>query len=54
MSGEVLTASAMNAYNDFNKAETVRPSGFDRFTVKGNRLRVTVPAKSVVVLEIYP
>jgi len=52
VSGEILTASAMNAYNDFDKAEAVQPARFDRFKAKANRLQVTMPAKSVVVLEI--
>jgi alpha-N-arabinofuranosidase len=50
--GEVLTSDAMNSMNTFEKPETVKPAGFNGFTYKEGVLTVTMPSKSVVVLEL--
>jgi alpha-N-arabinofuranosidase len=50
--GEILTAQAMNAYNDFGKPEAVRPAAFSDFKVSGHSIRISLPSKSVVVLEV--
>jgi len=52
VSGEVLTAAAMNAMNTFDSPAAVKPAPFSAFKVAGSDLTVTVPAKSVVVLEL--
>ena len=52
VSGEVLTAAAMNAMNTFDKPNTVRPSTFRNYKLKDSALMLTVPSKSVVVLEL--
>jgi alpha-N-arabinofuranosidase len=52
VTGEVLTADTMNAMNSFDTAEKVKPSGFNGFTYKDGVLTVTMPSKSVVVLEL--
>ncbi|MDN4633917.1 alpha-L-arabinofuranosidase C-terminal domain-containing protein [Sphingomonas sp. PsM26] len=52
VSGRVLTAQAMNARNDFGVAEQVAPVAFTGAQVQGNTLTVTLPAKSVVMLEL--
>ena len=52
VSGRVLTADVMTAHNTFDNAEAVTPRAFDDFKLKGDILNVTLPSKSVVVLEI--
>jgi alpha-N-arabinofuranosidase len=52
VTGRVLTASAINSHNTFDAPEAVRPAAFNGATVQGGRLSVTLPAKSVVVLEL--
>jgi alpha-N-arabinofuranosidase len=48
----VLTAAAMNAMNTFEKPAAVEPAPFTRIRNAGSRVTVTIPAKSVVVLEL--
>lgn len=50
--GRVLTARTMNAHNTFDNPEAMKPAAFDDFELEDNVLRVTLPSKSVVVLEI--
>ncbi len=50
--GEILTAETIQSYNDFGKAPAVAPEPFDGFKAKGKTLIVTLPAKSIVSLEI--
>jgi alpha-N-arabinofuranosidase len=52
ISGEVLTASAMDARNRFGAAEEVRPVPFRNARWAGGKLRVQMPAKSIVVLTV--
>ena len=52
VSGRVLTAPAMNAHNSFDAPDTVRPVPFTGATVGGGTLSVTLPPKSVVVLDL--
>ena len=52
ISGEILKAAKINAYNDFGKAAAVAPAAFKDFKKTGKTLKVTLPAASVVVLEI--
>ena len=52
VSGEVLTASAVNAINTFEQPNNVKPAPFSAYKVQGQQLSVSVPAKSVVVLEL--
>jgi alpha-N-arabinofuranosidase len=52
VTGRVLTASAMNAHNTFDEAEAVKPVTLDGARLTGNGFAVTLPAKSVVVLEL--
>ncbi len=42
----------MNSYNSFEKPETVKPASFSGFTLKDGLLTITMPSKSVVVLEL--
>jgi len=50
--GRILTATAMDAHNDFASPNVVAPTAFTGATVSGDRLEVTLPAKSVVVLQL--
>jgi alpha-N-arabinofuranosidase len=52
VTGEVLTAGEMNSYNSFESPETVKPAAFNGFTLKEGILSITMPSKSVVVLEL--
>ncbi len=50
--GEIITASAMNAYNDFDKPEKVNCQPFSGYKLGNNLLQISLPSKSVVTLEI--
>ncbi len=50
--GEVLTSKNMNDYNDFGKPAVVVPAPFNNYRISGSKLEVTMPAKSVVSLEV--
>ena len=52
VSGDVLTAGRMSAYNDFGKDAEVHPSAIDGAKVKDGELAIELPAKSVVVVAI--
>ena len=52
VTGEVLTAGEMNAFNSFENPELVKPVAFNGFTLKDGTLNITMPSKSVVVLEL--
>ena len=52
VSGRVLTAGAINAHNSFEVPETVRPLPFSGAQISNDMLTVTLPPKSVVVLDL--
>ncbi|RDE07229.1 alpha-N-arabinofuranosidase [Sphingomonas aracearum] len=53
VSGQVLTAPTMNALNDFDTPDTVRPVAFTGARMAaGGTMTVTLPAKSVVMLQL--
>ena len=52
VTGEILKASRINAYNDFDKAPEVTPAPFTDIKKNGKTLKLTLPAASVVVLEV--
>jgi alpha-N-arabinofuranosidase len=52
VSGQVLTADAINAHNTFEQPDAVRPAAFDGASLSGNTVTVNLPSKSVVVLEL--
>jgi len=54
VTGEVLTASAMNAMNTFEKSDSVKPAVFNGYKLQGSQLTLSIPATSVVVLEMRP
>jgi alpha-N-arabinofuranosidase len=50
--GRVLTAGAMDARNTFDHPDQVRPEPFRGAKLQGGELSVSLPAKSVVVLDL--
>ncbi|WOF45510.1 alpha-N-arabinofuranosidase [Sphingopyxis indica] len=52
VSGRILTAATIDAHNSFDAPQAVRPAPFSGASIKGGKLVVTLPAKSVVVLEL--
>ena len=52
INGEILTSKNIGDYNDFNNPDIVKPVPFKDVKVKKNTLKVKIPAKSIVVLNI--
>ena len=52
ISGQVLTAPEMNAHNTFENPDAIKPVKFSAFKTTGKGFSVTLPAKSVVALEV--
>ena len=52
VTGEILASPSINSYNDFGKEPAVAPNPFTAFKKDGKSLVVTVPAASVVCLEL--
>jgi alpha-N-arabinofuranosidase len=50
--GEILTASAMNSMNTFDRPNTVKPAPFSGYKLQGSQLSLNIPAMSIVVLEL--
>lgn len=50
--GRILSAATTNAHNTFESPAQVRPAAFTGATLDAGTLKVTLPAKSVVMLEI--
>jgi len=52
ISGQVLTAAKTDSHNAFGAFEQVRPVSFAGARWAGGKLRVSMPAKSIVVLGL--
>jgi len=52
VTGRILTGSAIDAHNTFEKPTTVQPAPFTGAKIAGSTLTVQLPAKSVIVLEL--
>jgi alpha-N-arabinofuranosidase len=52
VSGRILTAPAMTTVNTFDNPNAVSPAAFRDFKVQGNQITLTLPSKSVLVLEL--
>jgi alpha-N-arabinofuranosidase len=52
VSGTILTAPATNSHNTFAEPDVVKPASFTGATLTGDTLKIALPAKSVVVLEL--
>jgi alpha-N-arabinofuranosidase len=53
VSGQILTAARVQAHNDFDTPDSVRPTTFTQASVGRGALNVTVPAHAVVVLDLH-
>jgi alpha-N-arabinofuranosidase len=51
-SARVLTAGATNAHNTFDHPLNVRPASFAGASVEGGALKVVLPAKSIVMVDL--
>jgi len=52
VSGRILTAEKMDGHNTFDQPDAVKPAAFEGAEVKDGIVSLTLPAKSVVVLEL--
>jgi alpha-L-arabinofuranosidase len=52
VSGRILSAKAITDYNDFDHPETIKPIIFKGMKLKNNKIKVNIPSKSIVVLEV--
>ncbi len=52
MTGRVLTSASVSDYNTFDQPNNVKLAAFTGAKKRGDKLTVTLPAKSVVVLEL--
>ena len=52
ITGEILSAPGIASYNDFGKKPEVVPASYDGAKATGNKVTLTLPAASVVTLEI--
>ena len=51
---EIITAEAMNSFNDFGKKEEVFIQGFKDFKKVDKTITAKVPAKSVILFKVHP
>ncbi len=52
VNGRILTADKISDYNSFEKPNVVTPKAFSGAKVDKGNLKITLPAKSIVVLEV--
>jgi alpha-L-arabinofuranosidase len=52
VTGRIITAPAMDAVNSFDRPDTVVPRAFTAASLRGGALTVTLPPKSVVMLDL--
>jgi len=52
VSGRILTAEMINSMNTFDDPDHVKPVEFRDVTLKNNTLQLSIPAKSIIVLEV--
>ncbi|MFL6213441.1 MAG: alpha-N-arabinofuranosidase [Blastocatellia bacterium] len=52
VTGEVLTASTMTALNTFDNPNGIKPAPFTGYKIQDSELILSIPPKSVVVLEL--
>ncbi len=51
ISGQVLTAPAVNSHNTFEQPAVVKPAAFNGASIESGGLKVVLPPKSIVVLD---
>lgn len=52
ITGEVLTSANMAAMNTFDNPNAIKPASFSSYKIQGDQLILSIPPKSVVVLEL--
>ncbi|HEX9425595.1 MAG TPA: alpha-L-arabinofuranosidase C-terminal domain-containing protein [Pyrinomonadaceae bacterium] len=52
VTGEVLTAPLINAMNTFDQQNLIKPAQFGSYKIQDSQRVLSVPPKSVVVLEL--
>jgi alpha-L-arabinofuranosidase len=52
ITGEILTADKINSFNSFEEPDKVKPAIFTGFNYKDGILKIDMPSKSVIVLEL--
>ncbi|MDR2840724.1 MAG: alpha-N-arabinofuranosidase [Paludibacter sp.] len=52
ITARILTSKNISDHNTFDKPETVKPADFKDFKLTGNTLKVKLPAKAIVMLEV--
>lgn len=52
VTGKIVTGDQLNARNTFDQPECILEAAFNSASINGNQLTATIPAKSVVVLEL--
>lgn len=50
--GEIITSANMNDFNDFGTNEKVNLKSFHKFELNENQIKINVPSKSVITLEL--
>jgi alpha-N-arabinofuranosidase len=53
VSGTVLTAGASDAHNTFENPDLVHPVAFNAAAITGHTLSLSLPAKSIIVLNLH-
>lgn len=53
VSGTMLTAAATDAHNTFENPDLVHPVAFKAATIAGHSLSLSLPAKSIIVLNLH-
>ena len=51
ISGQLLTAEAMDTHNTFAKPEAIKPTAFSA-KAKNGKLSLELPAKSILVVKV--
>jgi len=52
VSGKVVTANKINAYNDFGKKEEVFEADFNNIKIANGKIEAILPSKSVVLIQL--
>ena len=52
VNGRILTCKNITDHNTFENPENIKPKTFNSAKIKQNNVKVDIPAKSVVILEI--
>ncbi len=52
VSGKIVTAGKINAYNDFGKKEEVTEADFKNVKIASGKVEATIPSKSVVLIQL--